>query len=283
MNRLNDLELEQALELCVRREREAIIEVLRHLREFEKRRLFLARGFPSLFAYCTGRLGYSEPEAQLRIQAMRLMRTVPEAGERIERGTLSLSVAAQIQGAVRREKLAKQESLELVRELTGMSKREAERKLAAHFPETPRREAARSISEDRVEIRFTITREEAALLEKLLNREAHKNFERSYQKLFLSLARKEIQKLERIPAQDAAPQRPEKVQIPRSRHIPASIRRIVWDRDQGYCQYVDPLTGRICGAQHGLQLDHIAPFAQGGGHNPENLRLLCGAHNRWRA
>jgi hypothetical protein len=89
MNNLNDLELERVLELCVQREREAIIEVLRHLREVEKRRLFLARGFSSLFAYCTGKLGYSEPEAQLRIQAMRLMRAVPEAGERIERGTLT--------------------------------------------------------------------------------------------------------------------------------------------------------------------------------------------------
>ena len=32
-----------------------------------------------------------------------------------------------------------------------------------------------------------------------------------------------------------------------------------------------------------LQIDHIQPFALGGGAEKENLRALCGKHNRYAA
>jgi 5-methylcytosine-specific restriction endonuclease McrA len=67
----------------------------------------------------------------------------------------------------------------------------------------------------------------------------------------------------------------------RTRHIPAAIRRKVYERDRGRCQFRSP-EGRPCHTTHALQLDHIHPYARGGPSSPENLRLLCGAHNRWR-
>lgn len=309
MKNLNDRELEQELEHCVRRERAAVAEVLRYLREVEARRLFLARGYSSLFAYCTSKLGYSEPEAYLRIQAMRLMTAVPEAEARIETGRLSMSVAAEIQGAARREEMAVPAVRQLVEELSGKSKREAERRLVGLFPRAAKPESARPINDGMVEIRFSVTREEAALLEELLDRNAHSNFERSYRKLFMGLARAEKEKLNRAPkkcgTRDRAGQTPTEVaanpkqttpsqsnaallspgQVPgqrRSRYIPASIKRQIWKRDHGRCQYQDPHTGHRCETKHGLQIDHVHPFALGGTHAAENLRLLCGAHNRWR-
>ena len=68
----------------------------------------------------------------------------------------------------------------------------------------------------------------------------------------------------------------------RSRYIPAVVRREVWRRDQGCCSYVDPHSGRRCGSRYRLEIDHIVPFALGGGAEPENLRLRCGAHHRLR-
>ena len=59
------------------------------------------------------------------------------------------------------------------------------------------------------------------------------------------------------------------------RAIPAAVRRLVWQRDQGRCCYRDPISGRRCTSAHLLQLDHLLPVAQGGGADPENLRLLC--------
>lgn len=54
---MNNLELENALEASVRDERVATALVLKYLREVEKRKLYLERGYTSLFAYCTGKLG----------------------------------------------------------------------------------------------------------------------------------------------------------------------------------------------------------------------------------
>ena len=39
----------------------------------------------------------------------------------------------------------------------------------------------------------------------------------------------------------------------------------------------------LCGSRSYLQVDHIVPFALGGGHSAKNLRLLCGVHNRAEA
>ena len=66
------------------------------------------------------------------------------------------------------------------------------------------------------------------------------------------------------------------------RAIPAAVRRQVWQRDEGGCSYVDPVSGRRCGSSHLLQVDHIFPYALGGRSDPPNLRLLCFAHHRER-
>ena len=68
----------------------------------------------------------------------------------------------------------------------------------------------------------------------------------------------------------------------KSRAIPAATKREVWQRDQRCCSYVDPQTKRRCRSRHLLQIDHILPYALGGGAAPDNLRLLCGAHHRHR-
>ncbi len=68
----------------------------------------------------------------------------------------------------------------------------------------------------------------------------------------------------------------------RSRYIPVPVRREVWRRDGGCCSYVDPHSGRRCGSRFLLELDHIVPFALGGGAEPGNLRLRCRAHHRFR-
>ena len=68
----------------------------------------------------------------------------------------------------------------------------------------------------------------------------------------------------------------------RSRHIPAAIRDAVFKRDNGRCTYVGR-NGVRCGATIHLQIDHIRPFCQGGKHTIDNLRLLCGKHNRLAA
>jgi 5-methylcytosine-specific restriction endonuclease McrA len=65
---------------------------------------------------------------------------------------------------------------------------------------------------------------------------------------------------------------------PSSRHIPAAVRRQVYERDAGRCVYRDKY-GRRCAKRHDLEFHHRQPFARGGDHSPANLTLMCRAHN----
>lgn len=64
----------------------------------------------------------------------------------------------------------------------------------------------------------------------------------------------------------------------RGRHVPAAVRRAVFERDQGRCAYIDD-AGQRCRETHCLELHHLKPFAMGGEHTPANLALRCRAHN----
>lgn len=71
---------------------------------------------------------------------------------------------------------------------------------------------------------------------------------------------------------------PESPATGESRYVAAEIRRAVWTRDRGECQW--PLeSGGICGSRLRPELDHVRPFAKGGPTSIDNLRVLCGFHN----
>ena len=81
----------------VQKERNINIQVLQHLQEIEKRKLYLERGFSSLFEYTVKELGYSHSAAYRRIKAMRLCRDIPQATSKIKTGNLNLTTASQLQ------------------------------------------------------------------------------------------------------------------------------------------------------------------------------------------
>ncbi len=66
------------------------------------------------------------------------------------------------------------------------------------------------------------------------------------------------------------------------RHIPARVRRAVWERDGGRCTFVSA-RGHRCNGQRFLEFDHVVPVARGGTATVEGLRLRCRAHNQYEA
>ena len=61
-------------------------------------------------------------------------------------------------------------------------------------------------------------------------------------------------------------------------HVPAHVKRAVWKRDGGRCQWpVDK--GGVCGSTHQVELDHVVPRGLGGPPTVENTRCLCRVHN----
>ena len=66
------------------------------------------------------------------------------------------------------------------------------------------------------------------------------------------------------------------------RHVPAEVRRAVWQRDRGRCTFVSP-TGRRCPTRGRLEFDHVEPVARGGRATVKGIRLRCRAHNQYAA
>jgi len=64
----------------------------------------------------------------------------------------------------------------------------------------------------------------------------------------------------------------------RNRHLPAEVRRTVWQRDDGCCAYTDA-RGQRCPERSGLEFHHRKPHARGGPASVNNLELRCRAHN----
>jgi hypothetical protein len=66
------------------------------------------------------------------------------------------------------------------------------------------------------------------------------------------------------------------------RHIPAHVKRAVWQRDGGRCTFTSE-SGQRCPARSRLEFDHAQPVARGGEASVASLRLLCASHNAYAA
>jgi hypothetical protein len=213
------------------------------------------------------------------------------------------------------ERLSLDEKREVVSELFNKSTREGLRFLTERAPEVMiPTEKLKPLPEQKTLVQFVASAELMAKLEELKHIFAHQNFEGRMDVLVDQLADIALKKFKlapvshQIPAPgkvstnektspphltDTKPVEPNQRRVQpsqnrdpakRSRYIPAQIRRQVLLRDQqNGCTYQDPKSGRICGARHGLQFDHLMPWSWGGEHSVDNLTLRCGAHNRFRA
>ncbi len=113
LSSLKDQELLDQTKSLVSKERQLLTQVLHYLREVERRKLFSDLGYPSLFEYAVRELKYSEGQAGRRIQAMRLLKELPELEGKIETGALSLSNICQAQSFFREKEKGRKSALEV--------------------------------------------------------------------------------------------------------------------------------------------------------------------------
>ena len=97
LKKLSDENLDSNLKRLVVSEREILGEILLHIVEVQRRRLFLTFGYSSLFNYLTQHIGYANGSAQRRIDAARLSFEVPEVIEKLELGEINLSQVSLMQ------------------------------------------------------------------------------------------------------------------------------------------------------------------------------------------
>jgi len=95
------------------------------------------------------------------------------------------------------------------------------------------------------------------------------------------------EKLERLEAKrfglTKAPRNLDQTDIaPRSRYLPASIRRSVRERDGDQCTFA-LRSGNRCPERRGLEFHHREPYGRGGAHDPDNVCLMCRQPNAYVA
>jgi hypothetical protein len=159
LNLLSNEDLISQTEKAVRIEREATTEIVRLFQEISDRKLFLVRGFPSLYEMVTKQFGYCAGSAMRRINSMRLIQEIPDVEAKIESGELSLTVASEVQSffyaeAKESRPYSMDAKIELIENCLNKSKREVEMELCRRNPERKKRESIRPISNERLRVSF---------------------------------------------------------------------------------------------------------------------------------
>ncbi len=188
LRNLNDRQLLSATEILVRTEREILLSVLHHLQEIDRRKLYSALKFKSLFDYVVQKLGYSEDQACRRISAMRMLKSFsPEVCERIESkindGALCLTHLNMAQNFFKKEeailsqKISSEKKLEVLEKIENTSTREAE-KIVIGLSSAPIQippEKLRPITDELSELKTVLNKEQLAKIQKLKGLLAHRN------------------------------------------------------------------------------------------------------------
>jgi hypothetical protein len=126
---LADTDLLAEAQRLARCERDMTGRLVAHLAEIDRRRLHLAAGHPSLFAYCTEALRLAEHAAYRRIEAARTARRFPLILDMLAEGSLNLATVCLLA-----PRLTDDNCDGLLADASGKSKRAVEELLARHFP-----------------------------------------------------------------------------------------------------------------------------------------------------
>jgi hypothetical protein len=300
-------------ELAVRGRRvEAAL--IAHMAEVDRRQLYRGEACSSMFAYATRRLRLSESQAYDRIAVARTSRTFPVVLEMLADGRLTLTAASKLGPHLTRDNAetllaravhaTRRQVEELVAEVAPQAdapssirrvRRQVEELVAEMAPRADAPSSMRRVrpagpgvasvvptAPGRYRVQFTaseelekkIARARALLRHKIPSGDLAAIVDEAMTVLVAKLERRRCAATERPRTGTPA--------VSTSRHVPAAVRRAVWERDQGRCTFVDR-QGRRCEAREWLEIHHDEPFARAGASSLENLRLLCCAHNQYRA
>ncbi len=340
----NAITLVENLKKLVVTERKITAEIIEHIQMIDLQRIYLKMGFANLYAFLTEYIGYTAAAAQRRIEAARLLTSVPEVKEDLKSGTLNLSQVSLVAQSIRlKQKEAptvhfnSSDKKHLLESVKGLSLESSQKVISQTLDlEVRSYEKHKVQSDESVRIEMTLTKEQSELLKKIKNLVSHVNPNASTAEVFEYLAndylkrkdparlvreksigsknvgqaeqilvlnstsatevissynvikdskyarKNEIIKFEQEANTAKCSTQQNHSSSKTRKAISASIKRAVWKRDQGKCQQFNPTTGRVCGSQHLIELDHIKRHSHGGSDSAHNLRLLCKAHNLWR-
>ena len=316
---LSDDDLLATVKRLATTEYRATAALVRSLIELDVRRLYLGEGYSSLFTYCTQVLHLAEGAAYNRIEAARAARRFPAILTALDEGSVTLTtvrlLAPHLTAANHRDLLAsarhkgKREIEQLVASLCPLpSVPSTIRRLPeprqvvlldtnpivtpsmSSLPSLPvvmpairmaLRPTETALAPERYKLQFTISHDTHAKLRRAQALARHVIPSGDPAEIFDRALTLLLQDLERRRCAAVRSPRPGRELVGGSRHIPASVKRYVWRRDEGRCAY----TGRQgrCTERSFLEYHHVRPYALGGVATTANIELRCRAHNAYEA
>ncbi len=253
------------------REREALAEFIAELADFDERRCWEELGYPSLFEFLVRELRLSRGNAFYRTKAVEVVTDIdPDRATLPPRPVPALALELPARPATPPLPAP-------VHPLNCNDSNAVDRK--GQRPGAALAEASEPMTGQLSRLHLTVTRELLAKIEAAQLALSHAHPRATIADLLELGADTAL-------AQDA--KRKGLVEKPRPRrpamlptgsdYIPAEIRRTVWRRDNGCCQW-KLASGETCGSRYRPQFDHTRPRATGGETTVANLRVLCQRHN----
>jgi hypothetical protein len=318
---LPDGELLARVQDAVAHERCATAQLIALLMTVDARKLYLAHGCSSLYAYCTQVLHFSEHAAYARIEAARAARKFPAVLERLEDGSLTLTAVCLL-----RPHLTTENHIGLLDAAAHKTRFDVERLVAALRPradvvtiirklsasdgrasagvdaateaneahegavstataavddQAPNRATIKPLAPDRYWIQFTMSGEAHDNLRRVQNLLRHRTPHGDIGSIFERAISLLLEQTLKKKAALTDRVRSNEVTSTHTRAIPAAVRCAVWKRDEGRCAFKGSVMR--CTETSDLNFHHVIPWAAGGATSVENIELRCRAHNVYEA
>lgn len=292
---MTNRELGEKLENRIHQERRMTNEVLHLIVMALDRRAYLEFGYPSMFEWLVKGFGYSHSAAFRRIEAAKLIRSVPTVTAKLEAGEVNLSTVSKVQTVIRAlerivgRPVSSEEKSAAIAKIEGQSYRETEQTLLGLYPEgaeSLKQERHSVVDANTIRHSMNLSNETAANIKRAKEVLSHKFPQATDAQIFdyaLSFMLDRVDPLRKKPKDPSTQLAAESASKRVTKKISAPVRRSIIQSAQGSCTYKDPHTGRTCGSRHQIQIDHIIPKAMGGSDEPENLRVRCREHNLFEA
>jgi hypothetical protein len=321
LKNLSDAVLIEQFKNLILREKRLGDLILLNLQEMNSRKIYAQLGFGSLFEFLVKYFHLGESSAYQRINAMKLIQSVPEARAALVSGETNLSTMAATQGFIRKLESEKKETLssaekkDIFDAVKGKTQKEAQAAFVIINPiaALPANKE-KPLTANHTFLQITVDQETLQLLQEVKSLLSHEIPDGDLSKILKKICKGSLEILKKKKGRSAdnnfnitddqlkttdynlketeqqclgtdhqTKHRSSKhCEIKKtSRYVPIETRRLIFQKAHGRCEFISS-EGKRCESHYQLEIDHKVAWSQGGSHEESNLRCLCRVHNTFR-